>query len=197
MKRMLSSIVLLGLLGVLASCSSEKGAATAAIQSAESSWAAARDNVMKVMPSDARMLDEAIASAKTSLEQGDAKAALAASKDLPAKIQELTAGLQAKETELRAQWTALSEGLPGVITTVQERVDKLSKSRTLPAGIDQPVFDEAKTSMTSAIQLWAEAQADQNNGNIGDAVTKAVGVRDLLVKALNGLKLPVPPALQA
>jgi len=197
MKRMLSSILVLGLIGVLASCSSEKGAATAAIQSAESSWASARDNVMKVMPSDARMLDEAIASAKASLEQGDAKAALAATKDLPVRIQELTASLQAKETELRTQWTALSAGLPGVIASVQERVDKLSKSRALPAGIDQPVFDEVKASMTSATQLWAEAQADEHSGNIGDAVTKAVGVKDMLVKALNALKLPVPEALQA
>ena len=197
MKRMLSSILLLGLVGVLASCSSEKGAATAAIQAAESAWAGARDNIAKVMPSDARMLDESIASAKASLEQGDAKAALAATKDLPARIQELSAGLQAKETELRAQWAALSQGLPSVIASVQERVDKLSKSRTLPAGVDQPAFDEVKTSMASVNQLWIEAQADEHGGNIGDAVMKAVGVRDLLVKAMTSLKLPVPEALQA
>ena len=91
MKRLigLMRVVVIGV--TLASCGSEKGAATSAIQAAETAWAAAKDNVAKIVPADAKSMDDAIAAAKASLEGGDAKAALAAAKDLPAKIQELTA----------------------------------------------------------------------------------------------------------
>lgn len=192
------SLILLVVLGIaLASCGSEKGAATAAIQAAETAWSAAKDNVMKILPNDAKSMDDAIAGAKASLESGDAKAALAAAKDLPAKIQELTAGLAAKETELRGVWDAMSAGLPGVVETVQSRVDVLSKAKKLPAGIEQATFDGVKTSLAEANQMWTEAQSAQQSGNLAEAVTKASGVKDLMVKALTALNMPVPATMQS
>ena len=103
MKRFWSLILMVVLGGMLVSCGAEKRAATTAIQAAETAWAAAKDNVAKILPDEAKSVDEAIAAAKASLEQGDAKAALAAAKDLPARIQQLTAGLAAKEAELRGR----------------------------------------------------------------------------------------------
>jgi hypothetical protein len=197
MKRILSLLLVAVLGSVLMSCGSEKGAATTAIQTAETAWAAAKDNVMKLMPDDAKSMDDAIAAAKASLDKGDAKAALAAAKDLPAKIQELTAGLAAKETELRGAWDALNAGLPGVVETVQKRVNLLSKSRRLPAGMEQATFDGAKTALAEAGQMWADAQSAQVSGNLAEAVTKATGVKELLVKALTALNMPVPAALQS
>lgn len=197
MKRIVGLILVVVLGAALAACGSDKGAATVAIQAAETAWAAAKDNVAKIVPADAKSMDDAIAAAKASLESGDAKVALAAAKDLPAKIAELTAGLAAKETELRAVWETLNTGLPGIVASVQKRVDALSKSRSLPAGLDQVTFDEVKTSLGQANQMWTEAQSAQLNGNIGEAVAKATGVKDLMVKALTALKMPVPAALQS
>lgn len=196
MKRILSAILLVTLALTMVSCASEKGAATAAIQAAETAWTAAKDNVMKILPADGKTVEDAIAAAKASLEQGDAKAALAAVKDIPAKITELTASLGAKETELKGVWELLNANLPGVVQTVQKRVDVLSKARTLPAGLDRAAFDQVKTDMTTATSTWVEAQAAQQAGNIGEAVAKAIDVKGLVVKALNTLKMPVPPALQ-
>jgi len=197
MKRIWGLILIVALGSMLVSCGGVKSAATTAIQAAETAWAAAKDNVTKIMPDEAKTIDDAIAAAKASLEQGDAKAALATAKDLPAKIQQLTAGLAAKETELRGAWTSLSAGLPGVVSTVQKRVDLLSKSKKLPAGIDQAAFDGAKSSFEQAKQMWTEAQAAQQNGSIGEAVAKASGAKELLGKVLTALKLPVPAALQS
>ena len=45
--------------------------------------------------------------------------------------------------------------------------------------------------------MWTEAQSAQQSGNLAEAVLKATGVKDILVKALTALKMPVPPALQA
>lgn len=197
MKRLmaLTMVVVIGVM--LAACGSEKGAATSAIQAAETAWAAAKDNVAKLMPADAKSMDDAIAAAKASLEGGDAKAALAAAKDLPAKITELTAGLAAKETELRGAWETLSAGLPGVVQSVQKRVDILSKSKKLPEGLDAATFDGVKSSLAEANQMWTEAQGAQSSGNLGEAVAKAAGVKDLMVKALTALKMPVPAGLQS
>jgi lipopolysaccharide export LptBFGC system permease protein LptF len=196
MKRILSSILLVALALTMVSCASEKGAATSAIKAAETAWAAAKDNVMKILPADGQLVEDAIAAAKASLEQGDAKAALAAVKDIPAKITELTASLGAKETELKGVWELLNTNLPGVVQTVQKRVDILSKARSLPAGLDQAAFDQVKTDMTTATSTWVEAQAAQQAGNLGEAVAKAIDVKGLVVKALTALKMPVPPALQ-
>lgn len=197
MKRLIGLMMVVVIGVTLASCGSEKGAATSAIQAAETAWAAAKDNVAKIVPADAKSMDDAIAAAKASLEGGDAKAALAAAKDLPAKIQELTAGLAAKEAELRGVWDSLNTGLPGIVASVQKRVDVLSKSKKLPAGIDQAAFDGVKTSLGEASQMWTEAQSAQLNGNIGEAVAKASGVKDLMVKALTALNMPLPAALQS
>jgi hypothetical protein len=193
---MLSAILLVSLALTLASCGSEKGAATAAIQAAETAWTAAKDNVMKILPADGKTVEDAIAAARASLEQGDAKAALAAVKDLPARIQELAASLADKEIELTGVWETLSANLPQVVSTVQKRVDVLSKSRSLPAGLDAAAFEQVKTDLGTATRTWVEAQADQQTGNIGEAVAKAIDVKGLLVKAMTALKMPVPPALQ-
>jgi len=197
MKRSWSLMLVVMLASTLVSCGMDKTAATNAIQAAETSWAAAKDNVMKILPADGKSIEDAIAGAKASLEQGDAKAALAAAKDLPAKIQALTASLAAKETELRGVWDGLNAGLPGVVAAVQQRIDILSKSKKLPAGMEQAAFDGAKSSLAEATQMWTEAQSAQEGGNLAEAVAKASGVKDLLVKTLTALSMPVPPALQS
>ena len=196
MKRMLALPLFLSALLVLGSCGSEKTAATAAIQSAVSAWTAVKDNVAKIMPDEAKSMDGAIAAAQASLEQGDAKAALAAAKDLPARIQQLSEGLATKEGELRGVWEAMSAGLPGVVATIQRRVDILSKVKSLPAGIDRAAFAGAKASLAQATQMWSEAQSEQKSGNLASAVSKAMGVKDLVVKILPALNMPVPEALR-
>lgn len=197
MKKILGLVLVLVVGLVLASCGAQKQAAQTAITSAETAWTAARDNVAKILPDDAKGIDDAITAAKASLEEGDVKGALAAAQAIPGKVSALTAGLEAKKAELTTQWTSLSAGLPGVVGEVQKKVDALAKSKHLPAGIDQATFDDAKNSLAQATQAWTDAQGAQANGNLADALAKATTVKDLLVKVLTALKLPVPAALQA
>lgn len=194
--RRFHTLILVALLGsMLASCGTDKTAATAAIKSAETAWAAAKDNIAKVLPEDAKSVDGEIAVAKASLEQGDAKGALAAAQALPARIEQLTASLPAKEAELRGVWDTLNASLPNIVLDVQQRMDKLSKSAKLPAGIEQTAFDGAKSMFDEAKQMWGEAQTAQQGGNIGDAVIKALGVKERIGKVLTALQMPVPAAL--
>lgn len=197
MKKTLGLVLLLVVGLALASCGAQKQAATTAIASAETAWTAARDNVAKILPDDAKGIDDALTAAKASLEKGDVKAALASAQELPGKITALTASLEAKKAELTTKWQSLSTGLPGVVAEVQKKVDAIAKTKHLPAGVDQATFDEAKNSLAQATQAWTDAQGAQANGNLADALAKATTVKDLLVKVLTALKLPVPAALQA
>jgi hypothetical protein len=63
--------------------------------------------------------------------------------------------------------------------------------------MEQAAFDGAKSSLAEATQMWTEAQSAQEGGNLTEAVAKASGVKDLLVKTLTALSMPVPPALQS
>lgn len=198
MKRIVSGWLVLLLLAMgVASCGSDKAAATAAIGSAESAWAAVHERIANVMPAESKALDEAIAGAKATLESGDAKAALAAAQALPGRISELSAGLAAKETELRAGWDGLAAALPGVVDMAQQRVDALAKSRRLPAGLDAATVDGAKSKLEQAKGLWTEAVTAQQSGKLAEAVAKAIDVRGLMRDVLSALKLPVPVALAA
>jgi|SRR5262245_36417554 len=195
MKRLWIVMLSVVIAGTSMSCGAEKTEATKAIQSAEAAWAPARDNVMRVMPDEAKRIDDAIANAKAMLDK-DAKGALAAAQGIPNQIQQVTAQVPAKEAELKTSWDSMSAGLPGVFSAVQKRLDILSKSKSLPTGIQPAAFDGAKSSFAQASQQWAEAQSAQASGNLTEAVAKASGAKQLLSQTLSALNMPVPPALQ-
>lgn len=194
-QRAVVQVLLLAVALAVTSCGAEKGAATAALKVADDAFAAVKDNAAKILPDDTKGIEDAITAAKASLEKGDAKGALTAAQALPGKIQELTTAVEAKKTELSASWQNLSAGLPGVVETIQGRMDMLSKSKGLPAGIDQSALDGAKSTFESAKQMWGEAQAAQQQGDWAGAVSKAQGVKSAVVQVLTALKMPVPPAL--
>lgn len=198
MRRIVSGVLWAVVLSVVVtSCGSEKTAATAAIGSAETAWSAVHEQIAKVMPAESKAIDDAIAGAKAKLESGDAKAALAAAQAVPGRITELTTALATKQAELTGAWEGLSAALPGVVDMAQKRVDALAKMRRLPAGLDAAAVDGAKTHLEQAKGLWTEAVTAQQNGQIAEAVSKAIDVRGLMRSVLDALKLPVPAALAA
>jgi len=179
----------------VSSCGSEKTAASAAIGTAETAWTAVHEQIAKVMPAESKAIDDAIAGAKAKLESGDAKAALAAAQAVPGRITELTSALAAKQAELTGAWDGLNAALPGVVDMAQKRVDALAKSRKLPAGLDAATVDGAKAQLEQAKGLWTEAVTAQQNGQLAEAVSKAIDVRGLMRSVLAALKLPVPAVL--
>jgi hypothetical protein len=195
--KMLVRLMLVMALGLsLVSCANEKGAATAAIKAATDSWVAVKDNAMKIMPTEAKAIDDAIAAAQGMLDGGDAKAAVAAAKAIPDQIKALSDGLAAKETELKAAWEAYNSGMPAVVASIQERVDILGKSKKLPADLDQAAYDGAKATLADATTMWNDAQTAFQSGNLADAVGKAESVKKSAVDVMTALKMEVPAGMQ-
>jgi len=81
-----------------------------------------------------------------------------------------------------------------MVEAVQSRVDILSKSKKLPAGITAEKLAEAKSGLAAAKEEWAKALEGFKAGSIADAVSMANGVKEKAAKAMNCLGcLCLPP----
>jgi len=107
----------------------------------------------------------------------------------------MAAAAAAKKDEivkaLSDDWTGLAGSLPGVLDAVKSRVDILSKSKKLPAGVD---LASAKASLADASGLWDKAKAAFAANNLEEAVSTAKDVKAKADAAASALKLNLTPA---
>jgi hypothetical protein len=180
---------------VAVGCANQKAPAEAAIASAETAFAAVQAEADKYVPDQSKAITDAITSAKDAVTKGDYQAALTTAQGLPAKISELGTAIAAKKTALTATWTTLSSALPGVVQAIESRVGILSKSKKLPAGLDQAKFDSAKAGLASMTSAWGDATSAFGAGNLTDAIAKGESVKAKATEVLGLLNMPVPPGL--
>jgi len=88
----------------------------------------------------------------------------------------------------------MSGGLPKMVEAIKSRVDILSKSKKLPAGMDQAKFDGAKSGLTEVTQMWGDAQKAFQGGNLADAVSKANTIKDKAAQIMDALGMKAPAA---
>ena len=178
-------------------CTNQKVPAEAAIKAAETAFNAVQAEATTYVPDQAREISDAITGAKDAVAKGDYQAALTAAQGLPAKITALANVVTVKKNELTETWTNLSGALPGVVQAIGSRVDILSKSKKLPAGLDKARFEEAKAGLAAATTGWTDATAAFGSGNLLDALTKAQAVKAKAAEVMGLLNMQLPPALQA
>jgi hypothetical protein len=189
------TIVLLAA-SLVAACGSQKLPAETAVNAAEQAFSAAKAEAVKYVPDQVNAVQASLDAAKAAIAKGDYQAALTAAQALPAEISQLQAAAAAKKAELTQAWTAMSAGLPQVVQAIQSRVEVLSKSKKLPAGLDQAKFDSVKGGLAAITEAWGAATAAAGSGNVADAVSKANEVKSKAVEVLTALGMPTPPALQ-
>ena len=149
LKRSVFTLIGFALCFALLSCSTAKAPAEAAIKAAEDALAAARPEVAKFAPDQLKGVEDALATAKDNFQKGEYPQALTGAQDLAAKVKDLAAAAAAKKDELTKSWQDLSGGLPGMVDVITKRVEILSKSKKLPAGLDKDKFETAKTSLAT------------------------------------------------
>ena len=186
-------IVVFGLFA--ASCgSANKDAATAAIKVAEDAWNAAKGEVVKYIPDQAKGVEDAIKAAKESFDKGNFDAALASATAIPDKVKELTAAAAARKAQLAKSWEEMSGGLPRMLDAVKSRLSILSQSKKLPEGLDKAKLEGARGGYEAAAKMWDDAKAAFSGGNVADAVAKANAVKEKTVEAMKALNMQVPQA---
>lgn len=183
---------------LLAACgSSDKGPAETALKAAEEAINTAKAEVSKYMPDQASSLDSALAATREKLSKGDYKAVLSEAPALTSKAQELASTAAAKKAELTKSWEGLSSGMPRVVEAIKSRVDILSQSKKLPAGMNADTLAQAKAGLSEITQQWTAATEASKGGNLMDAVAKASSVKVKAAEVLTLLKMPVPEALKS
>jgi len=196
LKRSALAVMAFTLCFALLACSTAKAPAEAAIKAAEDALAAARPEAAQFVPDQLKGIEDALAAAKDNFQKGEYQLALTGAQELAGKVKDLAAAATAKKDELTKSWQDMSGGLPGMVDAISKRMEILSKSRKLPAGLTKETFESAKTSLAAVTQTWTEASGAFSAGNLVDAVGKANTVKEKAVEIMNALGMKPPEAVQ-
>ncbi|MBE0602981.1 MAG: hypothetical protein IH611_05035, partial [Deltaproteobacteria bacterium] len=148
MKKILSlALVALFALSLGACGDKAKGPAEAALKGAEEALNAGKAEAMKYVPDQVASTEVALKAAKEMFQNGDYAGATSAAGAVSAKAKDLAASAMAKKDELTKGWEEQAKLLPNMIDAIKSRVDILSKSKKLPATLDQAKFDGAKSGL--------------------------------------------------
>jgi hypothetical protein len=182
---------------LLAACGSgDKGPAETAFKAAEEAINTAKGEASKYMPDQVKSLESALAATREKLGKGDYKAVLSEAPSLTSKAQDLASAAAKKKSELAKSWEDLNSGMPRVVEAIKSRVDILSQSKKLPAGMSAETLAQAKAGLNEITQQWTAATEASKGGNLMDAVSKASSVKVKAAEVLTLLKMPVPEALK-
>ena len=180
---------------MLVACeSADKAPAAAAITAAQAAIDGVKGEARKYMPDQVKSIEDALAGAKASFEKNDFKAALTGAQDVAAKAKDLGAAATAKKAQLTKSWEEMSSGVPKMAEAIKSRVDILSQSKKLPAGLDKAKLDGVKTDLATLNQSWTEASSAYQSGNVNDAVAKAQTAKTKAVEIMTALNMTVPQA---
>jgi hypothetical protein len=179
---------------VAAACSNQKAPAEAALKSAQDAYSAVRTDAEKYVPEQARAIQDGLASAQAALAKDDYAGVLKQAQSLNTQISALGGAIAAKKTELTNTWTTMSAGVPKLVEAVKSRVDVLSQSKKLPAGITKETLNSAKAGLASASQTWSEATSAASAGDVATAVARARTVQASVVNLMQSLNMQVPAA---
>jgi hypothetical protein len=180
---------------VLVACeSADKAPAAAAISTAQTAIDAVKGEAAKYAPDQVKSVEDTLATARANFERKDFKAALTGAQDAAAKAKDLGAAAAAKKAELTKAWEEISGGVPKMAAAIKSRVDILSQSKKLPAGLDKAKLDGAKSGLAALNQSWTEASEAFKAGNVTDAVAKATAAKDKAVEVMTALNMTVPQA---
>jgi outer membrane murein-binding lipoprotein Lpp len=126
---------------VLAGCANQMEPAKKAIADIEAAVAAAGEDATKYIPDEVSAVQDKVANLKAQFDKKDYKGVLAAAPAILAEAQGLAANAATKKGEamdaLNGEWNGLAASLPQALAAIQSRVDMLSKSKKLPAGVDK------------------------------------------------------------
>jgi len=173
----------LALAMMLAACGgAEKEATEGAINAAQTAINAASSEAAKYVPDQLKSAQDTLRSAKDALAKSDYSAALSGAKDATKKAGELVAAAATKKQELMKDWTDTAESMPKSMEQIKARIDAYSHGARMPEGMDKSVLATAKDQYALLKQAWADAMATAQKGNLGDAVQKASGIKDMLAK---------------
>ena len=176
-------------------CGQDKKLAEAALMKADEAVKSASPDIAQYAADSWKGVTDSLKAAQDAFARKDYKSALTGANEIEQKVQEASSVAMAKKDELTKAWTEMSEGLPKMVEAIKSRVDILSASKKLPAGMDKAKLEEAKSGLAAASQMWSEASDAAKSGNLTDAVAKANALKEKAAQLMQGLGMSLPPAM--
>jgi hypothetical protein len=180
---------------VIVGCS-KKEPATQAIAGVESALATVKEEAQKYVPDQLQAVNAQIAAAKDSLAKGDYAAVIASAPTITSAIGDLKTAAAAKKAEVEAAlakakeaWGPASADLPKMIDAIQSRVNSLSKSHKLPAGVTKDGLASAKSGVESLKSSLADATSAAGSGDFTAAMAKAQDIKAKATEIMQSLKM--------
>jgi len=97
------------------------------------------------------------------------------------------ADAEAAMAKAKDAWGSMSTDVPKMVAALQSRVDMLSKSHHLPAGVTKDSLASAKSGLDSIKSAWSDASAAAGSGDFATAMTKASAVKDQATALMQSL----------
>jgi hypothetical protein len=147
-------------------------------------------DAQKYVPDQFTQAQSKAAALSASFEKKDYAAVVAGAPAVLAEVRGLADAAAAKKDEmvkeLGNEWRSLAASVPQSLTSVQSRIDELSKTKRVPKDVD---LAAAKSGLADANAAWGKAQDAFKAGNPEDAVTAGKDAQGKVSSAAAALKL--------
>jgi hypothetical protein len=200
---LLGPYALLVIAGImLAACGSQQGDASKMIGDIQSTVDSASPEAAKYVPDQLTDVQNKLGELKASFDKKDYKSVVSAAPPVMSAAQALAGAAASKkhliEQGFTDQWNALAAAIPGNATSIQSRIDFLSKkeNKKLATGVD---LDAARSNLSDAEASWQKAQdafAQGNNLEVAVTIAKATKSKLDALAASMKLDLTQPAAVR-
>ena len=147
-------------------------------------------DAQKYVPDQFTQAQSKAAALSAAFERKDYAAVVAGAPAVLAEVRGLADAAAAKKDEmvkeLGNEWRSLAASIPQSLSSVQSRIDELSKTKRVPKDVD---LAAAKSALADANASWGKAQDAFKSGNPADAVTAGKDAQGKVSSAAAALKL--------
>jgi hypothetical protein len=164
-------------------CAKQRGPATDALKSVETSLEEVRADAAKYAPDGLKGVESQLERLKASLEQKEYENVLAGTPQLQKAVASLRDAVAAGKAEAKAklaaaksEWENLNTEVPKLVDAIQARIAELDK-RKIRLKVSKEEVESAKSGLEWMKSEWAEATAAATSGNDIEAAEKARAVK--------------------